>query len=131
MHGAIVADALRIPWVPARPIQVQHHRKWFDWADALQLDLRPRPLAPSNGLEAAMSLLRGSRKTAERLRRRGQLLKSFAAPVFFDTAASSLRRLAGTVPTLSRDSAIESAHGRMLEKLETLHRSQESVLHGH
>lgn len=131
MHGAIVADALRVPWIPARPIQVQHHHKWFDWANALQLDLHPRPLAPSNGLEAAMSLLRGSRNTTERLRRRGQFLKSVAAPVFFDTAVASLRRLAGAVPTLSRDAAIESAHGRMLEQLEILNRSHVREWHGH
>lgn len=131
MHGAIVADALRVPWIAARPIQAQHHRKWFDWADALQLDLHPQSLAPSNGLEAAMAFLPGSRKTAERLRRRGQLLKSVAAPVFFDRAASSLRHLAGTVPTLSRDSAIESAHSRMLEQLEVLNRSHGRVLYGH
>lgn len=131
MHGAIVADALRVPWVPARPIQRQHHRKWFDWADALQLDLHPRTLAPSNGLEAGLSLLRGSRKSAERLRRRGQVLKSVAAPFFFDTAAASLRRLAGAVPTLSRDTAIQSAHGRMLEQLDLLHRSYGRTQHGH
>lgn len=130
MHGAIVADALRVPWVPARPIQRQHHRKWFDWADALQLELHPRPLAPSNGLEAAMSLLR-ARKNTERLRRRGQILKTIATPLFFDMAASSLRRLAVAVPNLSRDAAIESAHGRMLERLDVLHRSHGRLLHGH
>jgi succinoglycan biosynthesis protein ExoV len=131
MHGAIVADALRVPWVPARPIQAQHHRKWFDWAGALQLELHPRPLAPSNGFEGAMSLLRGSRKNAERLRRRGQFLKSVAAPIFLDAAAASLRRLACAVPTLSRDAAIESAHGRMLEQLEALHRSHGKALSEH
>jgi hypothetical protein len=131
MHGAIVADALRVPWVPARPIQAQHHRKWFDWADALQLELHPKPLAPSNGLEAAMYLLRGSRKSAERLRRRGQVLKSVAAPIFFDTAVASLRRLAGAAPTLSRDAAIESAHERMLDQLEVLNRSHGRALRGY
>lgn len=131
MHGAIVADALRVPWIPARPIQTQHHLKWFDWADALKLDLHPKPLAPSNGLEAAMSLLMGSRKTTERLRRRGQFLKSVAGRFFLDTAAASLCRLADMVPTLSRDAAIESAHERMLEQLEVLNRSHGRMLHGH
>lgn len=69
MHGAIVSDALRVPWVAARPIQRQHHLKWQDWADALQLDLRPLPPQPSTGLEAAMHWLRGVRQMTSRLRR--------------------------------------------------------------
>ena len=132
MHGAIVADALRVPWVPAKPIQAQHHQKWFDWAGALQLELHPLALAPSNGLEAAMSLLRGmGGKNAARLRRRGQILKSVAAPLFFDMAASSLRRLAAATPNLSRDSAIERAHDRMLEQLEALNRGYRESPHAH
>lgn len=123
MHGAIVADALRVPWVPVRPIQPQHRRKWLDWASALQLELRPMLLSPSNGLEAAMSLLGGTRKSAMRLRRHGQVLKSVAAPHFHERAATSLRRLAAADPTLSRDSAIERAHSIMLEQLEMLRRS--------
>lgn len=123
MHGAIVADALRVPWVPANPIQVQHHRKWFDWAGALQLELHPLALTPSNGLEAMMSLLRSSGKNVERLRRRGQILKTVAASYFFDSAAASLQRLAGANPHLSRDAAIEGAHSRMLEQLDILNRN--------
>lgn len=123
MHGAIVADALRVPWVPVRPIQPQHRRKWLDWASALQLELRPMRLSPSNGLEAATSLLGGTGKSAMRLRRYGRVLKSVAAPYFHERAATSLRRLAGADPTLSRDSVIERAHGIMLERLEMLRRS--------
>jgi succinoglycan biosynthesis protein ExoV len=122
MHGAIVADALRVPWVPARPIQAQHRHKWFDWAGALQLKLQPLALSPSNGLEAAMSLLGGTRKSAERLRRRGQILKSVAAPYFHESAAASLRCLADAGPSLSSDIAIERAHQIMLEQLEVLSR---------
>jgi succinoglycan biosynthesis protein ExoV len=131
MHGAIVADALRVPWIPVRPIQSQHHQKWFDWAGALQLELHPLTLAPSNGLEAVMSLLRGSGKNAARLRRRGQILKSAAAPYFFDSAAASLRRLATANPNLSRDAAIDRAHSRMLEQLDVLHRSYARIRYAH
>jgi succinoglycan biosynthesis protein ExoV len=39
MHAAIIADALRTPWVP---LAVSHHFntfKWQDWADSLEIDL--------------------------------------------------------------------------------------------
>lgn len=120
MHGAIVSDALRVPWVPARPVQFQHRYKWFDWAYALEIELRPQTLLPSNGLEAAMSRLSVGKKGAARLRRRGQFLKSAAAPYFREKAARSLQTLAAEEPTLSRDAVIARAHRIMLEKLDVL-----------
>ncbi len=129
MHGAIVADALRVPWVPARPIQEQHRRKWLDWAGALQMELRPMPLSPSNGLEAAMRLFGGSGKGARRLRRHGRMMKTVAAPYFHERAVASLRRLAAADPALSRDSRIGRAHAIMLERLEAFRRRHEGEAH--
>jgi len=122
MHGAIAADALRVPWVPARPLQAQHRQKWNDWASALHLDLQPLVLSPSTGLEAMMSRLANDGKSAARVRRRGQFLKSAAAPYFRERAARSLRSLASACPVLSRDSEIERAHQIMLEQLQLLNR---------
>ena len=41
MHGAIVSDALRVPWIAIKPIQNTHRAKWFDWASALDLEVKP------------------------------------------------------------------------------------------
>lgn len=131
MHGAIVADALRVPWVPARPIQAQHRGKWQDWAEALQMELRPLPLSPSNGLEAALSVLGGTGKNADRVCRRGKRLRSVASAYFFQCAADSLQRLAASPPSLSADAAIERAHHIMLEHLAALQRSYGGVVNVH
>lgn len=41
MHGAIVADALRIPWIPIRTSSKINTFKWEDWCGSLDLEYRP------------------------------------------------------------------------------------------
>jgi hypothetical protein len=40
LHGAVVADALRIPWVPVYA-QHGHLFKWLDWAASMELTYEP------------------------------------------------------------------------------------------
>ena len=48
MHGAIVADAMRVPWIALRPLASVHRLKWHDWAGALEVDVRFQALAASS-----------------------------------------------------------------------------------
>jgi Polysaccharide pyruvyl transferase len=57
MHGAIVSDALRVPWIAIKPIDKQHHMKWHDWAGALDLKVEFRSVSPSS-LREALTLIR-------------------------------------------------------------------------
>lgn len=119
MHGAIVADALRVPWIAVRPIQSPNRAKWHDWASALDVTLRWARVSPSNALELAMSLTRRKRH-AGGIRARGQRLRAIASGAFKDLAARSLARVASREPSLSSDPAIDRAHTRMLEALDRL-----------
>ena len=71
MHGAIVADTLRVPWVAVTPLEPRHRGKWRDWADALNLRLRPLALWPSSLVEwvphvtRRLPLLRLSRRVMD------------------------------------------------------------------
>ncbi len=120
MHGAIVADALRVPWISVRPIQPPNRAKWHDWASALDVPLRWARVSPSNALELAMSLTGRRKRYAARIRARGQRLRAVAPGAFKELAARSLARAASQEPSLSSDAAIDRAHTRMLEALDRL-----------
>lgn len=52
MHGAIVADTLRIPWIPVIISPEVSVFKWRDWLGSLGLPYRPVTLPPTARLEA-------------------------------------------------------------------------------
>lgn len=120
MHGAIVADALRVPWVAVKPIQQRHHMKWFDWASALDLELRPQELAASSMVEAAMKWAGANEPLVVRVRAARRPLRMILPSVFLQRAAESLLALSKVAPSMSRDSNIERAHERMLGQVELL-----------
>lgn len=120
MHGAIVADALRVPWVALRPQAAMHRAKWLDWAGALNLPIAFRPLAASSLSE----WLFASRLATSRW---GHGLLCHAQPVldgcrFVDAAANALRRAACAMPQLSADDALDRCQSRMQEHLHALRR---------
>ncbi|HEX8230485.1 MAG TPA: polysaccharide pyruvyl transferase family protein [Chloroflexia bacterium] len=49
MHGAIVADALRVPWLPVRLSDRIRLLKWRDWCGSLRLEYSPIPFLPPPG----------------------------------------------------------------------------------
>jgi hypothetical protein len=63
MHGAIVADTLRIPWIPAQLYDHISDLKWRDWCSSVGLDYSPVLFSPRPEEEkqrALTSFLRGT-----------------------------------------------------------------------
>jgi succinoglycan biosynthesis protein ExoV len=119
MHGAIVADALRVPWIPALPIDDSHREKWFDWADTLGIELRQRRLWPSSPSELQLVLHRP--RLAKRIAALNQkAISQLASTLMEYAAARRLSRLAKSDPYLSADSATKILLEQMLEKLQQL-----------
>src|SRR5690606_11437285 len=56
MHAAIVADTLRVPWVPVATSPEISAFKWLDWTLSLELPYEPVALPPSSAVEAARIL---------------------------------------------------------------------------
>ena len=127
MHGAIVADALRTPWVGAKPIYSGHHMKWLDWAGALSIDLRMHDLKPSSVLEYYISKTgRGGEQGKV-----GKLNKSALASVpnwfLAHSAARHLQKMAGIEPQLSDDARIAEATERAQAAVAEFVRSRVAV----
>ena len=51
MHGAIIADTLRIPWIPVVASPAIDPFKWRDWTASLDLPYRPWQLPASSAIE--------------------------------------------------------------------------------
>ena len=115
MHGAITADALRIPWVPLLPLNHVHRGKWLDWADSLKIKLRWHRLWPSSLKEARLSVLR---KAVTGSPFAGVLEKSLTY-----AAAHRLARLASVAPQLSADHEMNRVTDAMLGKVALLQKN--------
>ena len=122
MHGAIVADALRIPWIPLLPISPDHRGKWLDWAEALGINLHPYRHWASSIAEASQAT-----KYRPKL---GPLMRALASSPLsgvidkgmIHAAAHRLSRLAKAHPSLSADREMDRATERMLDKVTQLRR---------
>ncbi len=124
LHGVIVADALRVPWIAIRPLAPMHRPKWLDWAETLDLTVAFQTSRPSTALEWA-HLSRLSRFHAGRglLQRHAARLRDIGRQRHIDQAAETLRMTATAEPTLSRDTRLDAAQSRMLDAVEALRRA--------
>jgi succinoglycan biosynthesis protein ExoV len=120
MHGAIVGDALRIPWIAITPHEAKHREKWFDWSEALGLSFQSHYLPPSTVGEIKAKV------------RRKKLLHlvvyiAYKSPFagwfnryLTSVAAKKLTKITASATHLSSDSAIEAATLKMEDKLKLL-----------
>jgi succinoglycan biosynthesis protein ExoV len=130
MHGAIVADALRVPWVGVRPQQAVHHAKWQDWGSALGLLPRLHPVPASNALEALLRASAGRRGLQRRLRWRMRHRQTLGSTVFRGAAAEALGRAASAEPQLSADEPLAASLARMQAEVARLSRELENPASG-
>ncbi len=103
LHGAIVADALRVPWVAVWSSFSVLRFKWVDWCDSMEVPYRPVSLA------GARLLLRQLGRAA------------ITRAVERDVLAGRMRRaLEAGVPRLSDDAVLARRHTQLEERLRAL-----------
>lgn len=127
MHGAIVADALRTPWIGAKPIYSGHHMKWLDWSGALGIELRMHELRPTSILELYIGMTGrgGGQGKAGRLNE--MPLARIPNWVLTHNAARHLQKMAQLEPQMSSDVRIAEVTERAQGVVETFVRSRVSV----
>jgi succinoglycan biosynthesis protein ExoV len=113
MHGAIVADALRVPWVALQPIDKAHHMKWRDWARSLNIDLRFRR-SPGSSLREARLRASGLDRAPLRGGLKGALADALDA-LALRVAASALAQAAAGPAQLSDEAVLNERAQRLLE----------------
>lgn len=128
LHGVIVADALRVPWVALRPVAAPHRMKWHDWAGAMELEPRFQPLVASSPAEWTETTLLWLRPGVRRAlvtaaRRFGSVERHL------DNATAALRDAAHAAPQLSPAATLDRVQTRMLTRLQTLRQDRVGVGH--
>lgn len=125
MHGAIVADLYRIPWVPIRYGFRSLDFKWRDWCSSMCMEYQPIDLPPL--LDARL----GPRETIERFVKKTSGLLGIgkaswkATPVFRSSRKvrdDALKLLVAISErgegVLSPDAALQQAKSKLWEKVE-------------
>ncbi|MCB9988472.1 MAG: hypothetical protein H6868_03950 [Rhodospirillales bacterium] len=120
MHGAIVADALRIPWIPLLPIHSSHRGKWKDWSGSMAMDLSPQRLWPSSLQEAQNALIRHPFLLRASTLAAASPVSGVIDSGLIHMAAFMLDRVSKTPPMMSEDRRIETITEKMCEKIELL-----------
>jgi len=122
MHGAIVADALRVPWIALEPNDPAHNFKWLDWAEALDIKLRPQPMAPASLYEVGMTTKALGRSWRPYVRPFRAPLRLLPIKHFPNQAAAALVNASKTEPNLSPQPRLEAAVSRLQDDLVKLRR---------
>lgn len=122
MHGAIVADTLRVPWIPVKAYKYIREFKWLDWASSMHVPYQPNYI---NSLYDSAEERSKYYKIVTK-----SLLPDFAyslaahsfvklnKEIFNETASRKFRELKSAPVYLSKESVWKAKGDEMLEKLE-------------
>jgi succinoglycan biosynthesis protein ExoV len=121
LHGVIVADALRVPWIAMRPLARVHRAKWWDWADTMDLRPRFRALPASTVAEWAGTNALGSfHVTRAWMGQQEHRLQKMMSERLVVRASQALRRAAKASPQLSTDAVLDQCRSRMLDAVHAM-----------
>ncbi|MCP2729727.1 polysaccharide pyruvyl transferase family protein [Symplocastrum sp. BBK-W-15] len=109
MHGAIVADALRIPWIPLS-LEGVNTFKWSDWCESMELKYEP----------AILSSALSNQKILVKILKRMNHFKALK-DLYVRTALTKI--INNLQPILSNDSVFDERLTRIWDKVEFFHKN--------
>ncbi len=141
MHGAILADAFRVPWIAVSSSRSINSFKWNDWAHSLGVTYQPKHIPVSTRAEAiakgarfwGVGFERSKQAAAELEKQRyGEnilladpeqtTLRVMAKQALAMPSALALWQASKAKPQLSKDSALASCKERLLNVIEGVRR---------
>lgn len=123
MHGAIVSDAFRIPWIPVLPINHIHREKWFDWAEALNMEIKAHRLPPSSLYEAKIAFKLHTKIIKIIVYIISSPITGLINKILIHFSAYQLKKFSKAPPCLSADNIIENITEKMLKKVHLLRKN--------
>jgi len=128
LHGAIVADALRVPWVPLKQFRQVNEFKWRDWLQSMELDAVRLHEAPEDFSDDMLRRIADHKLGPAGVGPLPPLVaKAYGAWQGLRVRPrvdAVFRRLRETDGHLSRDGVLEDRCARILELVEDLRRSR-------
>ena len=130
MHGAIVADAFRVPWIRVREYAHLNDFKWQDWGDSLGVDTTASGL-PSLHDTSAQELKPTVIRASRAWQRAGRPMRPSpvsvpaieSGPTMFARAVAALRSLNdASLGTLSDDGVLADRVEQLVEAVQRLQR---------
>jgi succinoglycan biosynthesis protein ExoV len=130
MHGAIIADAFRVPWIPVKCYDHILDFKWHDWCESVGLAYTPQLLPGIYNIRHKHLPLKIVKSEAKHLLKAAGLLpKRWSAPIpristphDEKNAIRRLRNVADEQAFLSADSTHRRLRAQLHEALEHLRR---------
>ncbi len=124
MHGAIVADALRVPWIPVRLYGHFMEFKWRDWTESVELPLELASIPPvfERGSVSRKGLSQVFKKAVASVGLGKSKWKHFrirpSSEREIDESLRALAKLAATgKPQLSDEATLQRLDARLFETL--------------
>lgn len=130
MHGAIIADAFRVPWIPVKCYDHILDFKWHDWCESVGLTYEPQVLPGIYNIKHEYPPLKIVKSEAKHLLKAAGLLpKRWSAPIprtstpqDEEKAVKRLQYVAEQQAFLSADSTHSRLLAQLQEALEQLRR---------
>ena len=125
MHGAILADAIGVPWIPVKCYKSVNEFKWNDFCESMDLRYEPTRLPQLFDRRAIDAIMKSrlSRSPAVGQAAASRVVALLHATFVRRRVQSHFRHLLGTKPLLSRREVLAARIARLLECADDVRRN--------
>lgn len=123
MHGAIVADTLRVPWIPLKLYPTINEFKWKDWTESLALEYRPNNLPSVYSSQMINQKIAAKLKAKEKdlhVKGMGKIYETYQDNFLKRSMIKQFAALKSKQQFLSNENLLDQKIEQLLEKIERI-----------